>query len=287
MALTGRQERTLAAQNAWGSIFHAQHADIRPRSRAGGALTSLVASIEQATRLDDEAARIPAHATRFMTWSTTRQHWSLSDERFQQGACEMGRQHPQGFADRYCRGNSRRRAIWYAAADRAALGSATRHNVQPYIAAGVIAALSPGHNRWETNLANAGTAYLGGEDIFLSVRVATYTMRAKLTVMDYGARHAVTGASKPWPDILNSQKIRSSFTCIWAMKNECTIKGGHAQHRVQQRLGLSGSKFTIGKRGTPRFKLFAQVGSEIGCQLTRFRQSPGLHGDAHGIAGRY
>jgi len=61
IALTGRQERTLAAQKAWGSIFHTAHMLIADRAvEPGGALTSLVASIEQATRLDDEAARIRA-----------------------------------------------------------------------------------------------------------------------------------------------------------------------------------------------------------------------------------
>ena len=61
MALTGRQGRTLAAQKAWGSIFHAAHMLIADRAvEPGGALTSLVASIEQATRLDDEATRIRA-----------------------------------------------------------------------------------------------------------------------------------------------------------------------------------------------------------------------------------
>jgi hypothetical protein len=67
MALTGRQERVLAgtrtpaAQSAWGSIFHAAHMLLADRAvEPGGALTSLVASIEQAARLDDEAARIRA-----------------------------------------------------------------------------------------------------------------------------------------------------------------------------------------------------------------------------------
>lgn len=59
MALTGT--RTPAAQSAWGSIFHTAHMLLADRAiEPGGALTSLVASIEQAARLDDEAARIRA-----------------------------------------------------------------------------------------------------------------------------------------------------------------------------------------------------------------------------------
>jgi hypothetical protein len=61
MALTGRQERVLAGTRTSGSIFHTANMLLAERAiEPGGALTSLVASIEQAARLDDEAARIRA-----------------------------------------------------------------------------------------------------------------------------------------------------------------------------------------------------------------------------------
>jgi len=158
---------------------------------------------------------------------------------------------------------------WYAEANLAAFELANRHNVQPYIAAGVIAALSP-NNRWEINLANADTlisAYLNGEDI-LSVRVATYhAMRAKAwSIMDYGMQHAPSDDGKQAvADILNGQKIRSFFACILGDENECTIDGHARNIAYSQRLSLSGSKVTIGKREYKALQAaYAQVGREIG-----------------------
>lgn len=158
---------------------------------------------------------------------------------------------------------------WYDRANAAARTLAETHNVPLYCAAGVIAALSP-NNRWERNLRDAETlirAYLNGDHIE-SVSVATYhKMREKAwSVMDYGTSHAEhdTGTDAV-ARILNGQKIRSFFAGIMGCRDECTIDGHARNIAYNERLSLTGSKFTIGKREYAALQMaYAQAGRDLG-----------------------
>ncbi len=152
---------------------------------------------------------------------------------------------------------------WYANANEAAKALSKAHHVSVHAAAGVIAALSP-NNRWERNLRDADTlitAYLNGDDI-LSVSVATYhKMREKA----WAIMNERDASMERIADILNGQKIRSFFAGIMGNREECTIDGHARNIAYAERLSLSGSKFTIGKREYAALQqTYAEVGRDVG-----------------------
>ena len=166
---------------------------------------------------------------------------------------------------------------WYANANKAARALSETYDVPLYCAAGVIAALSP-NNKWSRNLADAETlisAYLNGEPVE-SVSVCTYhTMRAKAwSVMDLCRDHAAFAEADHAPDdtgvdevvrLLKGQKISSFFAGIMGCRDECTIDGHARNIAYGERLSLSGSKFTIGKREYAALQMaYAQAGRDLG-----------------------
>ena len=169
---------------------------------------------------------------------------------------------------------------WYDRANKAARKLAEAYDVPLYCAAGVIAALSP-NNKWTRNIADAETligAYLNGDHIE-SVRVSTYhAMRAKAwAVMELCTSHAepcmttADGYSEKEIGtdavvrVLRGQKISSFFAGIMGCRDECTIDGHARNIAYGERLGLSGSKFTIGKREYAALQMaYAQAGRDLG-----------------------
>lgn len=134
---------------------------------------------------------------------------------------------------------------WYARAKVAAKDISIRHDIPVRIVVGVMAALSP-NNRWERNVADADrliAAYLNGDDIE-SVRVSTYNkMRAKawaiLDAMPTDDQHVMR--------LLNGQKIVSFFSNIMG-HDTCTIDGHARNIAFAERVGLTDSRTTIGKK---------------------------------------
>jgi hypothetical protein len=134
---------------------------------------------------------------------------------------------------------------WYARAKVAAHDIALRYDMPIRIVVGVMAALSP-NNRWERNVKDAERlikAYLEGDDIE-SVSVSTYNkMRAKawsiLEAMPCDDQHVMR--------ILNGQKIKSFFSNIMG-HDTCTIDGHARNIAFAERVGLTDSRTTIGKK---------------------------------------
>lgn len=135
--------------------------------------------------------------------------------------------------------------LWYARAKVAAHDIALRYDVPIRIVVGVMAALSP-NNRWERNVKDAErliAAYLEGDDIE-SVSVSTYNkMRSKawsiLDAMPSDDQHVMR--------ILNGQKIKSFFSNIMG-HDTCTVDGHARNIAFAERVGLTDSRTTIGKK---------------------------------------
>ena len=113
---------------------------------------------------------------------------------------------------------------WYASAFQISCRIASKYNIRPEEAAGVIAALSP-NNRWERNIIDAEAiikcwAAGGTDEDILAVKVCTYTkMQEKALNILRGCDIITT---------LNGPKIIEFFNCITnsALNDVCI--DGHA-----------------------------------------------------------
>ena len=112
---------------------------------------------------------------------------------------------------------------WYASAFQISCRIASKYNIRPEVAAGVIAALSP-NNRWERNIIDAENiikcwAAGGTDEDVLAVTCCTYsTMKQK--ALDILTRDI------PIVEILNGPKIIEFFNCITnPMLNDVCIDG--------------------------------------------------------------
>ena len=112
---------------------------------------------------------------------------------------------------------------WYASAFQISCRIASKYNIRPEVAAGVIAALSP-NNRWERNIIDAEAiikcwASGGTDEDILAVKCCTYTaMRQK--ALDILPRDI------PIVEILNGAKIVEFFNCITnPLLNDVCIDG--------------------------------------------------------------
>ena len=112
---------------------------------------------------------------------------------------------------------------WYASAFQISCRIASKYNIRPEVAAGVIAALSP-NNRWERNIIDAEAiikcwASGGTDEDILAVKCCTYpAMRQK--ALDILTRDI------PIVEILNGAKIVEFFNCITnPLLNDVCIDG--------------------------------------------------------------
>ena len=141
---------------------------------------------------------------------------------------------------------------WYSRARQDAERIAQRHEVAHNVAVAVVAALSP-NNRWERNVRDADiliTAYMDGESVE-SVSVCTYhKMRQKAwDILEFAHSSGSVNTDVDDGDlirILKGQKIVCFFQNIMG-HDACTIDGHARNICYNERLSLSGSKFTIGK----------------------------------------
>tara|TARA_R110000824_G_scaffold336758_1_gene523286 strand:+ start:207 stop:866 length:660 start_codon:yes stop_codon:yes gene_type:complete len=141
-------------------------------------------------------------------------------------------------------------AAWYKNAFEACRELGIKHNVPMTIVVGVVAALSP-NNKWTSNMSNADallTGYLRGDGVE-QVTVRTYhAMRQKAfnicaLIPENGQECDVLALVETE---LRGQKIVSFFRNIMGVPS-CTIDGHARNIAYAERLGLSGSKFTLGK----------------------------------------
>jgi hypothetical protein len=114
---------------------------------------------------------------------------------------------------------------WYASAFQISCRIASKYNIRPEEAAGVIAALSP-NNRWERNIIDAEAiikcwAAGGTRTDMLNVKVCTYG-KMKQKAIDILTRDL------PIVEVLNGKKIIEFFNCITntALNDVCI--DGHA-----------------------------------------------------------
>lgn len=161
---------------------------------------------------------------------------------------------------------------WYSMAAEDCRDMAREHNVPFEVAAATVAALSP-NNRWERNLWDASLllgAYMAGESME-SVKVCTYhAMRAKAwAIINYGSNLAWLEELEAediavLKAILKGQKVVCFFENIIG-ENTCTIDGHARNIAYGERLSLSGSKFTIGKREYAYLQsCYAEAASALG-----------------------
>lgn len=144
-------------------------------------------------------------------------------------------------------------AGWYKEAWSACSDMSKRFDVPLAVITGVVAALSP-NNRWERNLGDAErliAAYLNGDDV-LSVSVSTYNaMRAKgwkiCAIASEQHQHATADQlNEAILEELRGQKIKSFYSNIMGLPG-CTIDGHARNIAYNERLALTGGKFTLGK----------------------------------------
>ena len=123
--------------------------------------------------------------------------------------------------------------LWYFNAQKAAHNIAVKYDIAVYIAAAVIAALSP-NNKWTRNIVNADAligAFIRGDGL-LSVKVSTYNKMKQKAWDILAARPDYDGAKA----MLKGQKITSFFCDIMGEFN-VTIDG-HARNIAARRVGL-------------------------------------------------
>lgn len=109
---------------------------------------------------------------------------------------------------------------WYARADQVARSLAARYlNDDYYLAAGIIAALSP-NNRWERNIIDAEAlikTFTLGED-YDALKVCTFSKNKDKAIR-------ILKGELPM-DVLSGRKVRSFYQCIIGQDDVCV--DGHA-----------------------------------------------------------
>jgi len=134
--------------------------------------------------------------------------------------------------------------LWYSDAQKAAHNIAVKYDIAVYIAAAVIAALSP-NNKWSRNIVNADAligAFIRGDGL-LSVKVSTYNKMKQKAWDILAARPDYDGAKR----MLKGQKITSFFCDIMGEFN-VTIDGHARNIAYGERVGLTDDRTNIGVR---------------------------------------
>ena len=134
--------------------------------------------------------------------------------------------------------------LWYSDAQKAAHNIAVKYDIAVYIAAAVIAALSP-NNKWSRNIVNADAligAFIRGDGL-LSVKVSTYNKMKQKAWDILAARPDYDGAKA----MLKGQKITSFFMDIMGEFN-VTIDGHARNIAYGERVGLTDDRTNIGVR---------------------------------------
>ena len=134
--------------------------------------------------------------------------------------------------------------LWYSDAQKAAHNIAIKYDIAVYIAAAVIAALSP-NNKWTRNIVNADAligAFIRGDGL-LSVKVSTYNAMKQKAWDILAARPDYDGAKA----MLKGQKITSFFCDIMGEFN-VTIDGHARNIAYGERVGLTDDRTNIGVR---------------------------------------
>jgi hypothetical protein len=134
--------------------------------------------------------------------------------------------------------------VWYDNAQKAAHDIAVKYDIAVYIAAAVIAALSP-NNKWSRNVTNADAligAFISGDGL-LSVKVSTYNKMKQKAWDILAARPDYEGAKT----MLKGQKITSFFMDIMGEFN-VTIDGHARNIAYGERVGLTDDRTNIGVR---------------------------------------
>jgi hypothetical protein len=134
--------------------------------------------------------------------------------------------------------------VWYDNAQKAAHDIAVKYDIAVYIAAAVIAALSP-NNKWSRNVTNADAligAFISGDGL-LSVKVSTYNKMKQKAWDILAARPDYEGAKT----MLKGQKITSFFMDIMGEFN-VTIDGHARNIAYGERVGLTDDRTNIGKK---------------------------------------
>ena len=134
--------------------------------------------------------------------------------------------------------------LWYFNAQKAAHNIAVKYDIAVYIAAAVIAALSP-NNKWTRNIVNADAligAFIRGDGL-LSVKVSTYNKMKQKAWDILAARPDYDGAKA----MLKGQKITSFFCDIMGEFN-VTIDGHARNIAYGERVGLTDDRSNIGVR---------------------------------------
>jgi len=134
--------------------------------------------------------------------------------------------------------------LWYSDAQKAAHNIAVKYDIAVYIAAAVIAALSP-NNKWSRNIVNADAligAFIRGDGL-LSVKVSTYNKMKQKAWDILAARPDYDGAKR----MLKGQKITSFFMDIMGEFN-VTIDGHARNIAYGERVGLTDDRTNIGVR---------------------------------------
>ena len=134
--------------------------------------------------------------------------------------------------------------LWYSNAQKAAHNIAVKYDIAVYVAAAVIAALSP-NNKWTRNIVNADAligAFIRGDGL-LSVKVSTYNKMKQKAWDILAARPSYNGAKA----MLKGQKITSFFCDIMGEFN-VTIDGHARNIAYGERIGLTDARTHIGKK---------------------------------------
>ena len=134
--------------------------------------------------------------------------------------------------------------LWYSNAQKAAHNIAVKYDIAVYVAAAVIAALSP-NNKWTRNIVNADAligAFIRGDGL-LSVKVSTYHAMKRKAWDILAARPDYDGAKA----MLKGQKITSFFCDIMGEFN-VTIDGHARNIAYGERVGLTDDRTNIGVR---------------------------------------